>query len=204
VVTDASTQFVLQGMTLAVDLPVKVRGTFNASGALLAARVEAKANSLGAIQGLVDAVSAANNTLTVLGAVITTTSATAFEDRSSQPVRQFRLSDVRMGDLVEVRGTPGASGSGFTATLLVRQNPGNGNGNGGIVQLQGAATNVSDPGFTVLGVQVLTNAETRFIGAGGQASAREQFFSQPAHDRVVVRGTVTGGILVAERVQVRN
>lgn len=198
VITDASTQFALQGLTLGVDLPVKVRGTFNASGALLAARVEAKLNNSGSIRGPVDAASATNNTLTVLGVTVTTTNATSFEDRSEQRIRQFRLSDVRVGDYVEVRGVTGASGGGLGATLVERDRPDDG------VRVQGVPRDVAEPNFTVLGVQVMTTAQTRFIGAGGQAKARELFFAEPGTDLVEVRGTLTGGILVADRVRVRN
>jgi hypothetical protein len=198
VVTDSSTQFALQGLTLGVDLPVKVRGTFNANGALLAARVEARQNNSGLIRGLVDAVSSANNTLTVLGVAVTTTSTTSFEDRSEQRIRQFRLSDVRVGDYVEVRGVAGASGSGLSATLVERDRPEERS------YVQGVPRNVADPNFTVLGLQVMTNQQTRFAGPGGQARGREQFFNQPGTDLVTVRGTVTGGILVADQVHVRN
>jgi hypothetical protein len=199
VVTDASTQFALQGLTLGVDLPVKVRGTFNANGALLATRVEAKQNTSGLIRGLVDTVSSANGTLTVLGVAITTSSTTSFEDRSEQRIRQFRLADVRVGDSVEVRGVPNAAGDGVAASLVERDRP------EARSYVQGVARNVADPNFTVLGVQVMTNPQTQFAGPGGQAKGREQFFSQPSGTVLVkVRGTVNGGILVADQVHVRN
>ncbi|HVQ12749.1 MAG TPA: DUF5666 domain-containing protein, partial [Vicinamibacterales bacterium] len=66
VITDGSTVFALGGALLGVDVPVRVRGTFNASGALVASRVEVKAKNLSLVRGLVDAVSSANKTLTVL------------------------------------------------------------------------------------------------------------------------------------------
>jgi hypothetical protein len=197
VITDASTQFALQGLTLGVDLPVKVRGTFNASGALLASRVEVKQNNSGMIRGPVDTVSAANGTLTVLGVNVATTNTTSFEDRSDQRIRQFRLSDVRVGDYVEVRGLAGDAAS-LSATLVLRDRPED------RAYVQGVPRNVSDPNFTVLGVQVMTNPQTRFAGPGGQARGRELFFTQPGTDLVKVRGTVVGGILVADQVNLRN
>jgi hypothetical protein len=198
VVTDASTQFVLQGLTLGVDLPVNVRGTFNANGALLATRVEAKQNASGLIRGVVDAVSAANNTLTVLGVAVTTSNTTSFEDRSDQPIRQFRLSDIRVGDYVEVRGVPGESGTGVAATLVERDRSETRS------YVQGVPRNVAEPNFTVLGVQVMANQQTNFAGPGGQARGRDQFFAQPGTAVVKVRGTVTGGILVADQVHLRQ
>jgi hypothetical protein len=197
VITDASTQFSLQGLTLAVDLPVKVRGTFNADGVLVASRVEARQNALGMIRGTVDAVSTANNTLTVLGVGVATSATTSFEDRSQERIRQFGLSDVRAGDYVEIRGIGGTS-TGVTATLVQRTRPEN------HVHVQGVPANVAEPTFTVLGVQVMVNAQTHFAGPGGQARGREQFFNQPGSGFVEVRGTVNGGVLVADQVHVRN
>ncbi len=72
VTTDSTTVFDLGGATLGVDVPVRVRGVFNAAGVLAASRVEVKAKNLSIVRGLVDAVSAANGTLTVMGIAITT------------------------------------------------------------------------------------------------------------------------------------
>src|SRR5690606_8948899 len=116
VTTDSTTVFDLGGATLGVDVPVRVRGTFNASGVLAASRVEVRAKSLSIVRGFVDAVSAPNNTLTIMGIPITTGAGTSFDDKSSEKVRFFSLADVRTGDYVEVRGVPGSTG-GLAATL---------------------------------------------------------------------------------------
>src|SRR5262249_7456166 len=145
---------------------VRVRGTFNASGVLAAERVEVKPKNLSILRGTVDAVSATNKTLTVLGVAITTSAGTSFSDKSSQKVRFFGLDDVQAGDYVEVRGVPG-SGNSLIATLVERNKPDAG------VYLQGLAVNLANPNFTVLGVQVMTNTQTKFNGPGGA----QQFFT---------------------------
>lgn len=192
ITTDSTTVFDLIGATLGADVPVRVRGTFNATGVLAASRVEVKSKNLSVIRGLVDAVSATNETLTVLGIAITTSANTSLDDKSSQKVRFFSLADVRTGDYVEVRGVPG-SGSTLAATLVERNKPDT------QVFLQGLAANLADPGFTILGVQVMTSGETKFSGPGAQ-----QFFTAAVGQTVQVQGTLTGGVVVADRVQIKH
>jgi uncharacterized protein DUF5666 len=198
VLTDASTELNLRGATLGLDVPVKVRGTFDASGVLVASKVEVKPQMLSLVRGLVDSVSASGNTLTVLGVTIATNGSTWFDDKSSLPLKSFKLSDVRTGDYVEVRGTAEATGAGFTATLVERDKPED------LSYLQGIALNVASPGFTVLGVQVTTDSNTRFPGSGGGPDAATRFFSDAANQFVRVRGTVVGNALLAEQAQIRH
>jgi uncharacterized protein DUF5666 len=193
VTTDGSTVFALGGATLGVDVPVRVSGKFNAAGVLVASRVEVKAKNLSIVRGLVDAVSAANKALTVMGVSVATNANTSFDDKSSQPMKLFGLDDVRTGDYVEVRGVPG-SGNSLAATLVERNKPDN------RVYLQGLAANLANPNFTVLGVQVMTNAQTKFSGPGGAG----QFFTDAGGQVVRVRGTFTGGVVVADQVQIRR
>lgn len=193
ITTDSTTVFDLGGATLGVDVPVRVRGTFNASGVLAASRVEVKAKNLSIVRGLVDAVSATNKTLTVMGIAITTSANTSLNDKSSQKVRFFTLADVRTGDYVEVRGTPG-SGNSLVATLVERDKP------DAQVTLQGLAANLANPNFTILGVQVMTNTQTNFTGPGGAP----QFFTDAVGHAVKVQGTFTGGVLVANKAQITH
>jgi hypothetical protein len=195
--TNASTQFELGGVALGLDVPVKVRGTFNASGVLVASRVEVKTRTLGIVRGLVDTVSSASNTLTILGVSVDTNGATSLEDKSTQRLRTFSMADVRTGDYVEVRGASGANGR-LVATLVQRDKPEPRS------WLQGVARDVVTPGFTVLGVSVTTDAQTNFLGSGGQARGAAQFFSEASGKTVRVRGTLVGNALLADRVQIRD
>lgn len=197
VLTDGSTDLNLQGVTLGVDVPVKVRGTFNAAGALVASRVDVKPQSLSLVRGLVDSASASSSTLTVLGVPITTSGTTSFNDKSSLHLRPFRLADVRSGDYVEVRGVANSSGGGLSATLVERDKPEDRS------YLQGVALNVASPNFTVLGVPVSTDSQTSFPGSGGQDAAA-RFFSEAQGQLVKVRGTLAGNTLLAEQAQIRH
>ena len=193
IATDANTQFVLHGVTLRVNVQVKVKGTFNADGVLLASKVEAKQKSSGVIRGVVDSI--ANGRFNVLGLAVASSATTAFEDRSSEQARVFRLTDLRVGDYVEVRGTTDASGSTLDATFVARDT------SDSRAQLRGVASNVAAPSFTVLGVSVVTNPQTQFQGLGGGIDGAAQFFSEAANHTVNVQGTLSGNVLLAAQVQ---
>jgi Domain of unknown function (DUF5666) len=195
VVTDANTQLVLHGVTLGVNVVVDVQGSVNASGMLLAKKVEVRSASSALIRGLVDSVTATNNSLSVLGVQVTISSDTVLEDRSSQHVRLFRFSDVRAGDYVEIHGVASAPGT-VAASVLERDNSENRS------YLQGTALNVVAPSLSVLDVNVTTNAQTVFIGLGNTPASAAMFFSEAANQLVRVRGSFSGGVLTADHVQI--
>jgi hypothetical protein len=113
IVADADTQVVTQGHALGLDVAVKVRGTFDAGGVLVADRIEVWRNGLGAMRGPVESVNAAQGSLTVLGVSVVISKATKFTDRSKQRLRRFGFVDLRTGDTVEIRGS--SRGRVFTA-----------------------------------------------------------------------------------------
>lgn len=197
VTTDANTQFVLHGATLGVNVEVDVKGTFNASGTLLAQKVETKPHSTSYVRGTVSSVTASNGTLDVLGVQVVTSTATELDDRSNQHIRQFRLTDVHTGDYVEVDGTEGPAGT-LSASVIDREDTGT------VSYLQGVALNLAQPSLTVLGVTVTTTAQTRFAGPGGVASGAVAFFSQASNRIVRVSGAFSNGVLTADQVQIEQ
>jgi len=197
VTTNASTQFMLNGVTLAVNVQVEVDGSFDASGVLVAKSVQATPDSASLVRGLVDNVNAASNTLTVLGMTITTSSDTEFEDKSSQQMRLFKLSDLHTNDYVEARGAPAQSG-GLNAGILVRDVPENHS------YLQGTASNVASPNLTVLGFMVVTSLATQFSGPDGGVLSAAAFFSQAPGKTVKVRGTLFSGVFTADQAQIEQ
>src|ERR1700730_5975916 len=197
VTTNANTQFTLNGVTLAVNVRVDVAGSFDASGVLVAKRVQATPDSESLVRGLVDSVNAASNTLTVLGVTITTNGDTEFEDKSSQQMRLFNLSDLHANDYVEVRGTPAQPGA-LSASILVRDVPENHS------YLQGTASNVVSPNLTVLGFMVATTLATQFSGPDGGTLSAAAFFSQAPGKTVKVRGTLFSGVFSADQAQIEQ
>ena len=101
-------------------------GAFDASGRIVAQKIEFRRESDLELSGRVDSVNAAGSTLTVLGQPVRTTAQTRFEDKSSADVQRFSLADVRVGDSVEVRGY--REGGVFVASLLEREDTAGGAG----------------------------------------------------------------------------
>ena len=196
VTTAANTQFVLHGVTLGANIEVDVQGQFNSSGMLQATKVETRPRSASLVRGLVESVSASGS-LSILGVSIVTSASTELEDRSNQHVRQFRLSDLHVGDYVEVDGTEGPPGT-LAAAILERENTNPRS------YLQGIAGSVAQPSFTVLGVPVTTTSQTRFAGPGGAASGAATFFAQAANRIVKVSGAFSNGVLTADQVQIEQ
>jgi Domain of unknown function (DUF5666) len=196
VTTNANTQFTLNGVTLGVNVRVAVEGSFDSSGSLVAASVEAKAEGDAVVRGLVQALPG-GGTVTVLGLTITTSATTALEDDSSLMLRPFHLSDLQVGDYIEAQGTPGA-GAALNADVLIRQMP------DALSYLQGTAINVSAPTFTLLGVTVTTSAMTQYRAADGTPISAAQFFAQAPNATVEVGGTLIAGSLLATQAQIEG
>ena len=190
IVTSDATQFVLHGQTLAPNLNVTVKGVFDAAGAIVASRVEATTSGLVGVLGAVESV--VGNTVKVLGVTFEVSGATAFADNSSQNVRQFAVSDLRAGDYVEIRGRTPQAGSAIQATLVERGNPGT------KAYVEGKPLQLLAPNLTVLGVPILTTAQTKFPTTGLLASLL--FFLEAPGNTVRIQGTQSGNTVVAERI----
>lgn len=193
IIVNTSTDLDPKDFRPGLNVQVEVHGRFNDSGALVADRIVRKRDSSAMVRGLVESVSADSNTLTVLGVAISTSVATAFEDKSTLRLRPFGLRDLRMGDYVDVRGAVNPEG-GLVATIVERKRPED------RAWLQGVAENVAAPNLTVLGVPVMTTGQTDFRGFGNA----ERFFSEAPGRIVRLRGSWDGNIFIADRVQIRD
>ncbi|MDH3434118.1 MAG: DUF5666 domain-containing protein, partial [Gammaproteobacteria bacterium] len=85
---------------LALNRKVEVEGDINAASALVASNVEIKASGFVRIDSLVEDVQA--DRLTVLGIVIRVNASTRYEDKSAADLEPFNLSNVVVGNYVEV------------------------------------------------------------------------------------------------------
>ena len=199
VTTTASTQY--DGGTaasIAIDAALEVNGTFDASGRIVAQKIEFRRQSDLELAGRVDSVNAAGNTLTVLGQAVRTTAQTRFEDKSSARLQRFSLADVRVGDSIEVRGY--REGGVFVASLLQREDTAGGAG-GGTVEVKGPATAVAAPNFTVAGVLVTTDSRTEFRDKEGGSITAAAFFAAAPGREVKARGSLAGNTVLAERAE---
>ena len=197
VTTTASTAY--EGGTasnLALDVPVEVEGRFNASGVIVATKVQFRRGSDTEFSGRVDSVNAAGNSLVVFGVTIRVNSLTRFEDHSGADVQRFSLTSIAVGDYVEVDAYN--DGSGLLATKLERDD------DQGEVRLEGVAQNVAAPNFTVGGVAVTTDGNTEFRDTNGVTVNAAAFFQAAPGRQVKARGTLVGNVVLATRAELED
>jgi hypothetical protein len=179
---------------LGLNRKVEVEGSINASGVVVAANVELKLSNFIRIEGRVDAVGAAS--VTIFGVVINTNAVTRFEDKSSADLESFNLSNVNVGDYLETRGYEDATG--VVATQVERDDF------RGDVAIRAFVDAVSDPTFTIRGVQIETNAGTEFRNLNDQPISSGVFFGQAMGRLVEANGTESNGGILADQVDLED
>jgi|CXWL01.1.fsa_nt_gi hypothetical protein len=193
---------------LALNVKVEIEGEVNASGVIVARKVEFKSDDDGdddSIDGRVEADVTGTpgaTTFSLAGVTVTVTATTRFEDHTGVADQTFGLDDISAGDYVEVRGTPGV-GATLTAVIVERDDDGNGNLEG---LLRGPASLVANPNLSVLGVPVITDGSTEFRDADDVAfpNAAAFFAALTADSEVQVQFTQTGGAIVADEIELEE
>ncbi len=198
VTTTASTRYEGGGAgDLALDVNVEIEGGFDATGRIVADEVKFRRQGELEISSQVESVNLAAGSLVVLGQSVRTTEITRFEDKSAADVEQFDLSDLRVGDWVEIDAYSDASG--LVATLLEREDA------QVAIELRGVASDVLQPDFSIAGVAVTTDAQTEYRDTNGDSITDAAFFAAAATGREVkVRGTLVGDTLLAERAELED
>ena len=175
---------------LDLNLKVEVDGDFNASGVLVATKVDIKSATAIRVTGTLDAVS--GNTVTILGITVNTDPLkTRFEDKSGANMDPLRVGDLASGDYVEIRGQEMPVGQ-ITAVLLERDDMDTRTELRGFVEVGGK----NEPDLTVLGVTIGTNGETLYRDSRGATdvgmSAVDFWAAVQEGSLVDARGTETG------------
>jgi hypothetical protein len=205
VTTDANTVFENgTAANLAIDVKVEAEGTVNSSGVLLARKVEFKRQTNSRIEARVDSVNATAGTLVVLGIDVTVNAATRVEDKGDQHREMFSLANISAGDFVEIRGAESPAGSNdVVASRLERRRPED------RLRLRGNVDTVSAPAFSILGVTIQTNANTRFEDededddhddSAGGALTLDDLLGKT----VSVQGTLSNGVLIAREIELED
>ena len=178
---------------LALGVRVEVEGDIR-DGVLVAEKVKFERESDLRVSAQIDGIDTAAGTFSVLGITIQTNAGTRFEDKTDAPVRPFDLASLRVGDFVEVRGSPGSSPDSIAAARVEREDPEE------RIELRGIAEDVAQPQLTILGVTVLTNAGTEFEGEGDEDIGAADFFARAPGRLVSVDGQLEGDVLVAREI----
>ncbi|MCH9692947.1 MAG: hypothetical protein K0U72_00390 [Gammaproteobacteria bacterium] len=157
---------------LGLNIKVEAEGNLDAAGTLVATRIEIRRAKVVRATANVDSVDAANNSLVVLGVTVSVDALTRLEDKSSADVDPMVISDINAGDYVEVRGDEFPAGSGnVQATILEREDSDT------EAILQGFVETISDPSYTVLGVDIQTNGATVFRDENDSVISATDFFN---------------------------
>lgn len=171
------------------NLKVEVEGELDSDNNLLATKIEIKTSTNIRVVGLVDAVSTANSTITILSITINTdTLKTRFEDKSELRVEPFSIADVNVGDYVEARGQEQPVGE-ITAFLIERDDEDADTELRGFVE-EGSVVDRSE--FVILGVTV----DTSNVSPGNYFSEDENGVSTQISADAFWTAVGTGGVIV--------
>jgi hypothetical protein len=195
VTTNAQTVFVNgTSADLALDRKVEVEGTIDAAGVVVAENIEFRQSGTVRIHSLVEDVQASQ--LTILGIVVNINASTRIDDTSSANLQPFDITDINVGDYVEIRGFE-VSGE-IIATRLEREDF------DGEVALRGFVETINDPNFTILGVAIQTNGATRFQDADKMQITASVFFGQAQGRLVEAEGVLSNGMIIADEVELKD
>ena len=198
VTTTGSTLFVGgTAASLAPDVKIEAEGALNASGVLVARKIEFKRSGSVRLEAAVEAVDTVAGTVRALGLTIVVNAATRLEDKAGDD-QFFALADLRIGDWIEVRGYPDASGSGrVVATALERDDADD------EVELRGPASALQAPRFRILGVGVETTPATEFEDEEQRIDSAT-FFARAGGQVVDVEGSWNGSSLIASKAEIER
>lgn len=195
-------QFELNGRTILVDgstrvengttaqlltgTPVKVHSHFDASGHLVADKIDFKNASKMELEGTLEAVDLAAGTITLFGQVVYVDSTTVMLDKSSAAVRYFSLADLNPsnGDHLEVNAYLDAATGHLIATKLERHDYSS------TAKVRGTADDSN--GLEIAGVSIDTST------AGGSVPALGDGMD------VEAKGIYSDGVLHASEVAVED
>jgi len=188
---------------LGLNVKVEVEGDFNASGVLVADKVDIRRGNDLRVTALVDAVDAGAGTVTLLGIVARLDGQTRLEDKSDADLESFSLGDINVGDYLEVRGGADAGATDILALLVEREDipdvPGE------ETELRAQVEAINRPLLTVAGVTVDTTG-AQFRNTSDQSINADQFFALlDVGDLIDADGFEAGATLLnAEEVELED
>jgi hypothetical protein len=182
---------------LDLNVEIEVEGIGNENGILVARSIELKqTENLPKIEALIDAIDEQNKTIVLFGKTIQIDQSTVLFDESLQHITQLSFSHLVVGDYIDVKFQRQDDGS-FLAIRLNRENK----------EIL-AGTNITEIGFkstvkninettgsfTLLGIQMISNANTMYHNAQEQPIDKATFFAaiEQGVTLVDVEGEVTG------------
>lgn len=183
--------------SLMLDVRVKVEGSFDGDGHLVAEEIELKPSSILSIESTIEAIDLGAQTITLLGVQFVINNDTQLEDDSESDVRFFSVSDLNVGDFVEVEGVEDGSGQLVAMSLEREDDEG-----GSEIEVEGYVNNITTEfTFEISGIIITTDENTDFDGFAD----REAFFTQLQEStRVEVDGVMVDGSFVATEIEIES
>jgi len=180
---------------------VKVEGALNREGQLVADEIEFHQDSDYEVEGTVEAVNLEAKTVTVLGVTFVVNEQTQIEDDTDSDIRFFNITNINVGDFVEVKGFD--NNGVLIATKLEREDEDIDNE----VELRSLATGIDVVEFTfnLSGVVIHTSISTEFEDARSENVDQATFFSTLEENaNIKIEGSVINGQVVAVEVEVKD
>ena len=183
--------------TLAIDVKVKVDGTLDADGVLVADRIVFCLPSLIEIEADLEAFDMDAATLTLLGLEIATDEFTLFRDHSAVGATTFGFDDLAIGDRLEVRAY--VDNATIVATRIERDDADDS------VTLKAPVDEINRPSITLLGITATSDPDTVFQNAAYEVIDADTFFGLvEIGDLVKTEGTFDGAAILAEQMFLRD
>jgi Domain of unknown function (DUF5666) len=176
--------------TLALNVMVEVEGQVDTSGVLVASEIGFRGTASVQIAGNVDSIT--DSTLSILGVAVQVNPLTKLRDDSSARLRMFALSDITVGDYIEVTGAlTDPMSSQVLASKLRRENPSD------LAELRAPVDSVDATSLVALGITIDTDASTVYQGRDGLPTDAAGFFADVlVGDTVRALGLATSGTTV--------
>jgi hypothetical protein len=200
VTTTATTDYINGTVDmLALDVKVKVDGTLNADGVLVADRIVFCQPSFFEIEASLAALDASEGTITLLGITVYTDEFTLFRDHSAASSTAFSFDDLAVGDWLEVRAYVAGIESPLMASRVERDDADDS------VTLKAFVETIDRPSISLFGVTATSDQETIFQNAAHEVIDADTFFSLVGVGALVkVEGSWNGAAILADEMFLRE
>lgn len=124
------------------------------------------------------------------GVTLTFTATSQLQDKGEAKLKNLRVSDLRVGDRLTVRGDQVDEAVVVVDRLdRTRPNP--------LVTVGARALSIAAPQFTLLDTIVQTNASTAYVDENGAPITAETFFTRAPGHKISVTGTAVANVITA-------
>jgi hypothetical protein len=203
VITDGDTVFeYCEAGFLALDVEVEVEGEINADGVLVADKVECEFDAIIQIESTLDAVDATTGLITIFGVEFASDMSTRFQDKLDTPVVEFDVADLVVGDFLDVKGFDRTGDGDLYAAKIEREAAEDEHEVQAFVDSVDGTTKT----LVLLGITILTDAETEYEGIDDTVMTEADFFAAVMSGELVkAEGTKTeAGELLAREISLEN